>query len=47
MHELGVEYTEAIAVLLKRISSRMWDRDISENTKYQIPNIPVRVTQVN
>ena len=30
MHEMGVEYTEAIAVLLKRISSRMWDRDISD-----------------
>ena len=30
MHEMGVEYTEAIAVLLKRISSRMWDRDVSD-----------------
>ena len=30
MHEMGVEYTEEIAVLLKRISSRMWDRDISD-----------------
>ena len=27
---MGVEYTKAIAVLLKRISSRMWDRDISD-----------------
>ena len=30
MPEMGVEYTEAIAVLLKRISSRMWDRDVSD-----------------
>ena len=30
MHEMGVEYTEAIAALLKRISSLMWDRDVSE-----------------
>ena len=30
MHEMGVEYTEAIAVLLKRISSRMWDCDVSD-----------------
>ena len=30
MHAMGVEYTEAIAVLLKRISSRMWDCDISD-----------------
>ena len=30
MHEMGVEYTEAVAVLLKRISSRMWDRDVSD-----------------
>ena len=29
-HEMGVEYTEAFAVLLKRISSRMWDRDVSD-----------------
>ena len=26
LHEMGVDYTEAIAALLKRISSRMWDR---------------------
>ena len=30
LHEMGVEYTEAIAVLLKRISSRMWDRAVSD-----------------
>ena len=30
MHEMGVEYTEAIAVLLKCISSRMWDCDVSD-----------------
>ena len=30
MHEMGVEYTEAIAVLLMRISSRICDRDISD-----------------
>ena len=32
LHEMGVEYTEAITVLLtvKRISSRMWGRDISD-----------------
>ena len=30
MHEMGVECTEAIAVLLKRISSRMWDCDVSD-----------------
>ena len=30
MHEMGVYYTEAIAVLLERISSRTWDRDISD-----------------
>ncbi len=29
LHEMGVEYTEAIAVLLKRISSRMWDYSVS------------------
>ncbi len=29
LHEMGVEYTEAIAVLLKRISSRMWDYTVS------------------
>ena len=30
MHEMGVEYTEAIAVLLKRISSRMWGCDVPD-----------------
>ena len=30
LHEMGVEYTEAIAVLLKRISSRVWDRAVSD-----------------
>ena len=30
MHEMGVEYTKAIVVLLKHISIRMWDRDISD-----------------
>ena len=30
MHEMGVEYTEAFVVLLTRISSRMWDRDVSD-----------------
>ncbi len=29
LHEMGVEYTDAIAVLLKRISSRMWDYSVS------------------
>jgi hypothetical protein len=29
LHEMGVEYTGAIAVLLKRISSRMWDYSVS------------------
>ncbi len=29
LHEMGVEYTEAIAVVLKRISSRMWDYSVS------------------
>ena len=36
MHEMGVEYTEAIAVLLKRISSRMWDRDISDIAVHRV-----------
>ena len=27
---MGVEYNEAIAVLLERISSRTWDRDIPD-----------------
>ena len=31
LHEMGVEtqYTESIAVLLKRMSSRMWDYSVS------------------
>jgi hypothetical protein len=29
LHEMGVEYTKAIAVLLQRISSRFWDWSVS------------------
>ena len=35
LHEMDVEYTEAIAVLLKRISSLIWDRDMSDTAVHR------------